>query len=68
MARGFWNRVMRRGRNDAVKREAEREQMSSAEQHFAAQDFEDHQADEFVSEHLGGVELDRSADDEPPRT
>jgi hypothetical protein len=68
MARGFWNRVMGRGRNDAVKRETEREQMSSGEQHFAAQSFEDHQADEFVSEHLGGVELDRSTDDEPPRT
>jgi hypothetical protein len=67
MARDFWNRVMGRLRNDAVKRETEREQMSPAEQHFAAERFEDHQADEFVSEHLGGVELDRSTDDEPPR-
>jgi hypothetical protein len=67
MARGFWNRFMGRRRNEAIKRETEREQMSPAEQQFAAESFEDHQADEFVSEHLGGEELDRPIDDEPPR-
>jgi hypothetical protein len=68
MARNLWNRIMRRQRGDAVKRETDREQGSPAERHFAAESFEDHQADEFVSEHLGGVDLDRATEDEPPRT
>ena len=67
MARDFWNRIMRRQRDDVVKRETDREQGSPAERRFAGESFEDHQADEFVSEHLGGVELDRATEDEPPR-
>jgi hypothetical protein len=68
MVRDLWNRITRRSRGPAVEREAERERMSSAERHFSAESVEDHQADEFVAEHLGGVEPDRWAEDEPPRT
>ena len=68
MARDFWNRILRRQRDDTVKRETDREQGSPAERHFAEESFEDHQADEFVSEHLGGVDIDRAIEDEPPRT
>ena len=37
--------------------------MSPAERRFAGESVEDFQADEFVSEHLGGGDPDR---DEPP--
>ena len=57
--RTLWNRIMRR----TVEREAEREQMSPAERRYTAESVEDHQADEFIAEHLGG----HHAEDEPPR-
>ena len=63
MMRGLWNRIMRR----PVEREAEREHMSANERHYTAESVEDHQADEFVAEHLGGVEPDHYREDEPPR-
>jgi hypothetical protein len=62
MVRDLWNRIMRR----PVEREAEREHMSSAERHYTAESAEDHQADEFVGEHLGGFEPD-FGEDRPPR-
>jgi hypothetical protein len=68
MARGFWDRLMRRRQKDVIERETERAQGSAQERHFATERFEDLQADEFVSEHLGGVELDRTTEDDPPRT
>lgn len=67
MARTFWDRLMRRRQADVIERETEREQGSAEERHLASERFEDFQADEFVSEHLGGVELDRATEDEPPR-
>lgn len=59
MLRGLWNRIMHR----PVEREAEREHMSAAERRYTAESVEDHQADEFTAEHLGG----RHAEDDPPR-
>jgi hypothetical protein len=67
MARGLWDRLMRRRQEDVIERETEREQGSAEERHLATESLEDFQADEFVSEHLGGVELDPLSEDEPPR-
>ena len=67
MARSLWDRLMRRRQEDVSERETEREQGSAEERHLASERFEDFQADEFVSEHLGGVEVDRVRDDDPPR-
>lgn len=59
---------MGRGRDAAATREAEEEQMSPAERRFVDESVEDHQADEFVGEHLGGTRPERLLDDdEPPR-
>ena len=67
MARSFWDRLMRRRQEDVIERETEREQGSPEERRLASERFEDFQADEFVSEHLGGIEVDRVRDDDPPR-
>jgi hypothetical protein len=68
MLRDLWNRLVGRGEAAAEEREAEREQMSPGERHFAAESVEDMQADEFVSEHLGGIEPERLVEeDDPPR-
>jgi hypothetical protein len=48
-----------------VEREAEREHMSAGERHYTAESVEDHQADEFVEEHLGGREPDFGEDERP---
>jgi hypothetical protein len=68
MIRDLWNRIMGRRREEAVQRETERERGSPSEQRLAGEAFEDYQADESVAEHLGGVEPERLAEDEPPRT
>jgi hypothetical protein len=67
MVRELWQRLVRRGDEAAIAREAERERMSPAERHFAEESFEDHQADAFVEQQLGGVEPNRLLDDESPR-
>ena len=67
MLRDLWNRIMGRSREEAVERETERERGSPAERRLASESIEDLQADEFVAEHLGGVEPERLAEDEPPR-
>ena len=68
MLRGLWRRLVGGGSDRAVGRESEREQMSSAERHFTGESVDDVQADEFVGEHLGGIEPDRLlGEDEPPR-
>ena len=59
MLRDLWNRIMRR----SVENEAEREHMSAAERRFTSESVEDHEADEFVAEHLGG----RPPEDDLPR-
>ena len=59
---------MRRERAEAIQREAEREKMTPAERRFTGESVENHQADEFVDEHLGGIDPERLLDDEePPR-
>jgi len=67
MFRDLWNRIMGRSREQAVERETERERGSPAERRLASESVEELQADEFVAEHLGGVEPERLAEDEPPR-
>jgi hypothetical protein len=65
---GFWDRLLGRRREAAVRREAEEEQMSPAERRFVEESVEDHQADAFIEEHLGGVDPNRLVeDDRPPR-
>jgi hypothetical protein len=56
---GFWNRLIGRRRDASLRREAEEEQMSAAERRFVDEPVEDHQADDFAEEHLGGVDPDR---------
>jgi hypothetical protein len=68
MVRDLWNRIMGRNREEAVERETERERGSASERRLAGESFEDYQADEFVTEHLGGVEPERLPEDEPPRS
>ena len=58
---------MGRRRDEAVERETERERGSPSERRLAQESLEDYQADEFVSEHLGGLEPEPIAEDEPPR-
>jgi hypothetical protein len=68
MLREIWDRLVGRERDRAVARETEREQMSSAERHLSEESIDDFQADEFVSERLGGIDPERlSGEDEPPR-
>jgi hypothetical protein len=68
MLGNLWNRILGRSRQEALARETERERGSPAEQRLATESIEDLQADEFVGEHLGGVEPPRLAEDDPPRT
>ena len=68
MLRDLWNRITGRSREEAVKREIERERGSPEDRRLASESVENLQADEFVAEHLGGVEPERLAEDEPPRT
>lgn len=58
---------MGRGRAETIERETERERGSASERRLASESIEDYQADEFVSEHMGGIESERLAEDEPPR-
>ncbi len=68
MLRGIWDRLVGRERGRAAANEAEREQMSPAERHVTGESIEDFQADEFVGEHLGGIEPEqRLGEDDPPR-
>jgi hypothetical protein len=68
MVRDLWNRIMGRSREEAVERETELERGSPSERRGAGESVEDYQADEFVAEHLGGVEPERLSEDEPPRS
>lgn len=68
MLREIWDRLVGRERDRTVARESEREQMSPAERHLSEESIDDFQADEFVSERLGGVDPERlSGEAEPPR-
>ena len=64
----LWDRITRRGRDDAVKREAELEQMSPSERRYAEEGVENLAADAFVGEQLGGAPLGQPpGEDEAPR-
>ncbi|HZQ63776.1 MAG TPA: hypothetical protein VFA66_00935 [Gaiellaceae bacterium] len=56
---GLWDRLLGRIRRDAIRREAEEENMSPAERRLASESIEDLQADRFVQEHLGGFDPER---------
>ncbi len=58
---------MRRERAAAVERETELEHMSGAERRFEEESVEDHQADSFADEHLGGINPNRLIEDDDPR-
>jgi hypothetical protein len=65
---GFWSRLLGRRRAASVRRETEEEHMSPEERSFVDQRFDDYQADQFVEEHLGGIDPKRLLDDDkPPR-
>ena len=64
----FWDRLFGRRRAAALKHEDEEQQMSKTERRFFDESVEDHQVDEFVDEHLGGINPNRLlGDDAPPR-
>jgi hypothetical protein len=63
MFRGLWARLTGSRREEAIRRETDREHGSESERHRLGESVDDIQADAFVSGHLGGV-----PDDElPPR-
>jgi hypothetical protein len=62
----LWNRLVGRGRHAAVEREIELEHMSPEERRFVEEDVKDHQGEEFVEEHLGGIDAERLLPDGPP--
>ena len=68
MLRNFWNRLTQGSRSQAVERELEREEESPAERRVTGESYEDYQADELSTEHLGGFNPERLVEnDVPPR-
>jgi hypothetical protein len=55
---------MGRRQEATIRREAEDARMSRAERDFAKESTEDHQADEFVQDHLGGINPERLLGDD----
>ncbi len=68
MFRELWNRLLGQTRAETIEREAELEQMSPAERHFAEEGIGDIQADESVREHLAGIQPEHLSDDDQPGT
>jgi hypothetical protein len=64
MLRGLWARLTRSRRDEAVRREIDREQGSEFERHRVGESVDDIQADAFVKGHLGGDPDDHLYDDE----
>ena len=62
----LWDRLVRRRRVAAIAHETEKKQMSPAERRRADESIDDLQADEFVSEHLGGIDPERLIDEDKP--
>jgi hypothetical protein len=62
----LWHRFVGRRRQAAVEHEAELEHMSPEERQFVEEGVKDHQAEEFVEEHLGGIDAERLLPDGPP--
>jgi hypothetical protein len=60
---------MGRRQEATAKREADEATMTRGERRFANESVEDHQAEQFVDEHLGGINPERLlGDDDVPRT
>jgi hypothetical protein len=56
--------LLRRRQTERATEHAEEAGMSPAERRFTRESVEDHQAEEFVKEHLGGVDPERLIEDE----
>jgi hypothetical protein len=56
---GLWHRLFGRIRDDAVRREVEKEQMSPAERRYVSQRIEDLDADRFTEGYFGGMDSER---------
>jgi hypothetical protein len=61
---GFLNRLLGRIRGDENEREIEQHRGSAEDRKVASESVDDIAADEFVGEHLGGVDPGRLTDDE----
>jgi hypothetical protein len=59
MPGGFWARLLRRRQAGRAAEYTEEAGMSPSERHFVRESVEDHQAEEFVKEHLGGIDPER---------
>ena len=64
---GIWERLRARRRAAVIRREEQEEQMSPEERRFIDEGVEGNQADEFVTEHLGGINPNRLLGDDEPR-
>lgn len=64
MSGSVWKRLLRWRRGELVGERADTAGMSPSERRFTHESVEDHQAEEFVKEHLGGVDPGRLLEDE----
>jgi hypothetical protein len=64
--KGLWQRLVARGRKDEAAFLADEATLSSGERAIVNEGYEGVQADEFVEEHLGGVDRDRLLEDDRP--
>jgi hypothetical protein len=65
MFRGLWARLTGSRREEAVRREEDRERDSPSERRRLGESVDDIQADEFVTGHLGGRPDDEFGDRRP---
>jgi hypothetical protein len=65
MFRGLWARLKGARRDEAIRREEDREHGSPSERHRLTESFDDLQADEFVTGHLGGKPKDEFGEGRP---
>lgn len=56
---GLWHRLFGRIRDDVVRREVEKEQMSPAERQYVSQRIEDLDADRVTQGYFGGMDSER---------
>jgi hypothetical protein len=64
----MFKRLLSRLRGEGPERRGQREAtMSPGERSYSRERVEEHGVDEFVEEHLGGIEPNRLLDDDRPR-
>jgi hypothetical protein len=63
----IWQRLLRRRRAKEAAEQTVEAGMSPSERRFTHESVEDHQAEGFVAEHLGGIDPERLLDDDSPR-